>query len=129
MSFVGLTEEAARERAEKEGYGDKVAIAKTYFKGNSKALAEIEGDGMGKLIYRRDTGEILGVHLFGLHAADLIHEFSNAVAMKQPVQDLKFNVHAHPTVSEVVEELIRHAHVETPSTATIKTSSKQAVAA
>ena len=103
VSFVGLTEEAARERAEKEGYADKVAVAKTYFKGNSKALAELEGDGMGKLIYRRDTGAILGVHLLGLHAADLIHEFSNAVAMKQTVQDLKFNVHAHPTVSEVVE--------------------------
>jgi dihydrolipoamide dehydrogenase len=103
VSFVGMTEEAAREKAEADGYADKVAVAKTYFKGNSKALAEVEGDGMGKLIYRRDTGEILGVHLLGLHAADLIHEFSNAVAMKQTVQDLKFNVHAHPTVSEVVE--------------------------
>ena len=126
VSFVGLTEDAAREKAEKDGYADRVAVAKTYFKGNSKALAELEGDGMGKLIYRqarcnrkggalpgrlhlgapdhwmlcwlrwanapprtdcrKDTGEILGVHLFGLHAADLIHEFSNAVAMKQPVQ-------------------------------------------
>jgi dihydrolipoamide dehydrogenase len=112
VSFVGLTEEAAREAAEKGGYADKVAVAKTYFKGNSKALAELEGDGMGKLIYRKDTGEILGVHLLGLHAADMIHEFSNAVAMKQPLQDLKFNVHAHPTTSEVVEELIRHAKVE-----------------
>lgn len=127
VSFVGLTEDAAREKAEKDGYADRVAVAKTYFKGNSKALAELEGDGMGKLIYRKDTGEILGVHLFGLHAADLIHEFSNAVAMKQPVQDLKFNVHAHPTVSEVVEELIRHAHVD--KTAVIKGAAKQAVVA
>ncbi len=61
------------------------------------------------------------MHLMGLHAADLIHEFSNAVAMKQSVQDLKFNVHAHPTVSEVVEELIRHAHVEkAPAAAKVK---------
>lgn len=36
---------------------------------------------MAKMIYRRDNGEILGVHIFGLHAADLIHEASNAVAM------------------------------------------------
>lgn len=112
VSFVGLTEDGAREKAQKEGYGDKVAVAKTYFKGNSKALAEIEGDGMGKLIYRKDTGEILGAHLIGIHAADLIHEFSNAIAMKTPVQDLTFNVHAHPTVSEVIEELIRHAKVD-----------------
>jgi dihydrolipoamide dehydrogenase len=128
VSFVGHTEEAAREVATKGGFADKVAVAKTYFKGNSKALAMIEGDGMGKLIYRKDTGEILGVHLIGLHAADLIHEFSNAVAMKQSVQDLKFNVHAHPTVSEVVEELIRHAHVEKGAPAP-KTVAKQAVAA
>lgn len=41
------------------------------------------------------------MHIFGLHAADLIHEASNAVATKQRVQDIKFNVHAHPTLSEV----------------------------
>lgn len=129
VAFVGKTEEAAREQAEKEGYSDKVAVAKTYFKGNSKALAELEGDGMGKLIYRKDTGEILGVHLFGLHSADLIHEFSNAMKMKQPVQALTFNVHAHPTVSEVVEELIRHAKVEGTVPAAAKPAAKQAVAA
>ena len=49
---------------------------------------------------RKDSGEILGVHIFGLHAADLIHEASNAVATGQKVQDIKFNVHAHPTLSE-----------------------------
>lgn len=54
---------------------------------------------------RKDTGEILGVHIIGLHAADLIHEASNAVATKQRVQDIKFNVHAHPTLSEVTEWL------------------------
>ena len=41
---------------------------------------------MAKMIYRKDTGEILGVHIIGLHAADLIHEASNAVATKQFVQ-------------------------------------------
>ena len=41
---------------------------------------------MAKMIYRKDTGEILGVHIIGLHAADLIHEASNAVATKQRVQ-------------------------------------------
>ena len=40
---------------------------------------------MAKMIYRKDTGEILGVHIFGLHAADLIHEASNAVATRQTV--------------------------------------------
>lgn len=41
---------------------------------------------MAKLVYRNDTGEILGVHIIGLHAADLIHEASNAVATQQTVQ-------------------------------------------
>lgn len=41
---------------------------------------------MAKMLYRKDTGEILGVHIIGLHAADLIHEASNAIATKQKVQ-------------------------------------------
>eukprot|EP00884_Botryococcus_braunii_P014206 jgi/Botrbrau1/22787/Bobra.0132s0113.1 len=112
VSFVGLTEEAAREKAEKEGFADKVAVAKTSFKANSKALAEKEGEGLAKMVYRRDTGEILGVHIFGLHAADLIHEASNAVALGQTVRDIKFAVHAHPTLAEVLDELFKHAKLD-----------------
>jgi hypothetical protein len=56
---------------------------------------------MAKMIYNKATGEILGVHIIGLHAADLIHEASNAIATGQTVNDIKFNVHAHPTLSEV----------------------------
>lgn len=52
----------------------------------AQALAEKEGDGMAKMLYRKDTGEILGVHIIGLHAADLIHEASNAIATNQRVQ-------------------------------------------
>ena len=52
---------------------------------SAQALAEKEGEGMAKMIYRTDTGEILGVHIFGLHAADLIHEASNAVATRQTI--------------------------------------------
>jgi hypothetical protein len=60
----------------------------------------------------QDTGEILGVHIIGLHAADLIHEASNAVATGQRVQDIKFCVHSHPTLSEVLDELFKGAHVD-----------------
>ena len=89
-----------------------MSVVKTSFKANSKALAEKEADGMAKMIYRADTGEILGVHIFGLHAADLIHEASNAIATNQTVQDIKFNVHAHPTLAEVLDELFKMAHVD-----------------
>ncbi|CAK9145640.1 unnamed protein product [Ilex paraguariensis] len=117
ISMVGLTEPQAREKAEKEGF--EISIAKTSFKANTKALAENEGEGLAKLIYRSDNGEILGVHIFGLHAADLIHEASNAIALGTRVQDIKFAVHAHPTLSEVLDELfksakVNNAHVTSP---------------
>ncbi|XP_022859170.1 dihydrolipoyl dehydrogenase 1, chloroplastic-like [Olea europaea var. sylvestris] len=104
-----LWQPQAREKAEKEGF--EMSITKTSFKANTKALAENEGEGLAKLIYRPDTGEILGVHIFGMHAADLIHEASNAIAMGTRIQDLKFAVHAHPTLSEVLDELFKSAKV------------------
>ncbi|PAN17379.1 hypothetical protein PAHAL_3G127800 [Panicum hallii] len=109
ISMVGLTEPQAREKADKEGF--EISVVKTSFKANTKALAENEGDGIAKLIYRSDTGEILGVHILGLHAADLIHEASNAIALGTRVQDIKFAVHAHPTLSEVLDELFKAAKV------------------
>eukprot|EP00854_Cymbomonas_tetramitiformis_P000508 gene508-902_t len=115
ISFCGLTEEQARAEAEANGFS--IAVSKTSYKANSKAQAENEADGMAKLIYRSDTGEILGVHIMGLHAADLIHEASNAIAANQTVADLKFNVHAHPTTSEVIDELIRNAKFTAPELA------------
>ncbi|OAY27669.1 dihydrolipoyl dehydrogenase 2, chloroplastic isoform X2 [Manihot esculenta] len=111
ISMVGLTEPQAREKAETEGF--EVSVAKTSFKANTKALAENEGEGLAKLIYRPDTGEILGVHIFGLHAADLIHEASNAIALGTRIQDIKFAVHAHPTLSEVLDELFKSAKLKT----------------
>ncbi|KAM7470020.1 hypothetical protein LguiA_008203 [Lonicera macranthoides] len=110
ISMVGLTEPQAREKGEKEGF--EVSVTKTSFKANTKALAENEGEGIAKLIYRPDNGEILGVHIFGLHAADLIHEASNAIALGTRIQDLKFAVHAHPTLSEVLDELFKSAKVK-----------------
>ncbi len=113
VAFVGLTEEQAREKAEAEKF--TIGVAKTSFKGNSKALAELESSGMAKAIYRKDTGEILGVWIIGLHAADMIHEASNAVANAQSIADLKFAVHAHPTLSEVLDELFKQAEVDPPA--------------
>ncbi|XVF28230.1 hypothetical protein REPUB_Repub15cG0011600 [Reevesia pubescens] len=117
ISMVGLTEPQAREKGEKEGF--EVLVAKTSFKANTKALAENEGEGLAKLIYRPDNGEILGVHIFGLHAADLIHEASNAIALGTRIQDIKFAVHAHPTLSEVLDELFKSAKVKAPASSPV----------
>jgi len=110
VSFVGLTEPQAKEKGAAEGF--KVANTKSYFKGNSKAIAEGETEGLAKIIYREDTGELLGVHIIGIHAADLIHEASAAIRDRQTVQKLATIVHAHPTLSEVLDEAYkRAAHV------------------
>ena len=107
VSFVGLTEPQAKEKGAAEGF--KVSTAKSYFKGNSKAIAEGETDGLAKIVYREDTGELLGVHIIGIHASDLIHEASAAIRDRATVQKLATIVHAHPTLSEVLDEAYKRA--------------------
>ncbi|NEP54827.1 MAG: FAD-dependent oxidoreductase, partial [Moorea sp. SIO3C2] len=107
ISFVGLTEPQAKELGEKEGF--KVKSQRSYFKGNSKAIAEGETDGLAKVVYREDTGELLGAHIIGLHAADLIQEAANAIAERKSVNDLAFLVHTHPTLSEVLDIAYKRA--------------------
>ncbi|MEB3342463.1 dihydrolipoyl dehydrogenase [Okeania sp.] len=109
ISYVGMTEPAAKDLGKEQGF--EVASVRTYFKGNSKAIAEGETDGVAKVIYRQDTGELLGVHIIGLHASDLIQEAANAIAKKQSVNELSFNVHTHPTLSEVLDEAFKRASV------------------
>lgn len=107
ISFVGLTEPAAKELGKAEGF--EVGTVRSYFKGNSKAIAEGETDGLAKVIYRQDTGEVLGAHILGFHASDLIQEAANAIAKRQSVHDLAFLVHTHPTLSEVLDEAYKRA--------------------
>jgi dihydrolipoamide dehydrogenase len=107
VSFVGMTEPQAKELGTAEGFS--VKAVRTYFKGNSKALAEGETDGIAKIIFREDNGAVLGAHIIGLHAADLIHEVSNAVQQGATVFDLAHLVHTHPTLSEVLDEAYKRA--------------------
>ncbi len=109
ISYVGMTEPVAKNLGQEQGF--EVATVRTYFKGNSKAIAEGETDGVAKVIYRKDTGELLGVHIIGLHASDLIQEAANAISQKQSVNELSFNVHTHPTLSEVLDEAFKRATV------------------
>ena len=102
ISYVGLTEAQAKDLGTTENF--TVSTVKSYYKGNSKALAEKETEGMAKVVYRQDTGELLGVHIIGIHASDLIQEAANAIAERKSVRELAFNVHAHPTLSEVLDE-------------------------
>eukprot|EP00614_Pseudopedinella_elastica_P013912 CAMPEP_0172585794 /NCGR_PEP_ID=MMETSP1068-20121228/5169_1 /TAXON_ID=35684 /ORGANISM="Pseudopedinella elastica, Strain CCMP716" /LENGTH=483 /DNA_ID=CAMNT_0013380369 /DNA_START=132 /DNA_END=1583 /DNA_ORIENTATION=+ len=107
VAFVGLTEEQAKVRAEEQGF--TLGKSMGYFKANSKALAELESDGIAKVLFNKETEEIVGVHIIGLHAADLIQECANAVAAKSTVRDLAMMVHTHPTLCEVLDSAFKGA--------------------
>jgi len=102
IAAVGLTEEQARE----EGYD--VQTGTFPFAANGKALAEGERDGFVKVVADKRYGEILGVHIVGPHATDLIAEAANALQLEATLSDLAHTVHPHPTLSEVLMEA---AHV------------------
>jgi pyruvate/2-oxoglutarate dehydrogenase complex dihydrolipoamide dehydrogenase (E3) component len=95
LARVGLTERQARDR-----YGEDVAVLMQEFKGVDRALAEGVGLGFAKLITRRN-GEILGAHLVGPHAGELIHEVVLAMSYRLKVDALKSIIHIYPTLAEV----------------------------
>lgn len=72
-------------------------------------MAEGEDGGIAKILFNKSSRKILGVHIIGLHAADLIQECSNAIARGTTVDELAFCVHTHPTLSEVVDEAVKSA--------------------
>ena len=107
ISSVGLSEADAKVLAAEQGF--ELGVVRSYFKANTKALAELESDGLMKLLFNKTSGEVLGAHIYGLHAADLIQEIANAVARRQGVVQLASEVHTHPTLSELVEVAYKQA--------------------
>lgn len=107
IAMVGLTEEQAKEKAAEEGF--ELGKASGSFKANSKALAEGAGEGIAKVLFNKETEKVIGVHIIGLHAADLIQECSNAVAAGTTVRELSMMVHTHPTLCEVLDEAFKGA--------------------
>lgn len=107
IAFVGLSEEQAKAQGKEEGF--EVGKSIGHFRANSKALAENEGDGIAKVIYNKKTEEILGVHIIGIHAADLIQECANCIAMGSTVREVAMVVHTHPTLSEVLDSAFKGA--------------------
>merc|ERR1711968_13650 len=107
VAFVGISEAQAKDLAKTEGF--ELGTSTAYFKANSKALAENESDGIAKVLFRKDTEELLGVHIIGIHAADLIQECANAVAAGTTVRELAMMTHTHPTLSEVLDAAFKGA--------------------
>ena len=95
---VGLTEEAAKEK--KVDY----VVGKFPLAANGKSLIMNGGQGMVKVLAGKEYGEILGVHIFGPRATDLIAESALAIGMEATTDEIIATIHAHPTVAEAVRE-------------------------
>jgi len=98
LARVGLTEEQAREK------GYPVRVGKFPFSASGKALIQDETAGIVKIVAHEKEETVLGVHILGPHASDLIQEGTLAVAVGAKVKDLEKLIHPHPTLSETFWE-------------------------
>ena len=98
VASVGQTEEALKEE------GRAYKVGKFMFMGNGRAKANFAADGFVKLLTDKDSDRILGAHIIGPAAGDLIHEVCVAMEFGASAEDLAMTCHAHPTYSEAVRE-------------------------
>lgn len=99
-AMVGLTEEQCKEK------GMKMTAKKSFFRANGKALAMNEPDGFCKILISSEDGRVVGCHLFGAHAADLIQEVSALMNKGITLEEFKQIIHGHPTLGEVVQNAL-----------------------
>jgi dihydrolipoamide dehydrogenase len=96
IGSVGLTEQTAKD------LGYEVLIGKFPMRPNAKAVIEGDPEGFTKVVVDADTKDVLGVHIIGAHATELIAEAGLARFLNASVEELFMTVHPHPTVSEVI---------------------------
>lgn len=108
---VGLTETQARERAHAAGKDPEKAVQVGRFRyaGLGKAQATGDSTGLFKIVADAENGAILGAHIVGAHAADLVHEAALAMEGGVTVEQLARMIHAHPTLSEGMMEAAEDA--------------------
>lgn len=97
IGMVGLTESQAREKYD-------ISVGKFTFAGNGRAIASGETAGFVKVIADKKYGEILGVHIIGPAAAEMINEASALIEMEITVEEVAKTIHGHPTYSEALFE-------------------------
>ena len=98
VANVGQTEEQLKDE------GRAYKVGKFPFMGNGRAKANFAADGFVKILADKDTDRILGAHIIGPMAGDLIHEICVAMEFGASAQDVALTCHAHPTFSEAVRE-------------------------
>jgi len=103
IASIGMTEEQAREK-----YGE-VSVGKFPLMANGKAKASGEERGIVKVITDLKYGEILGAHLYCIHATDMIAEMAAAMKLEATAGEIAHTVHPHPTISETIMEAMHAA--------------------
>jgi dihydrolipoamide dehydrogenase len=98
IASIGVTEARAREN------GREVAVGKFPFTASGKAVALGETEGFIKVIADKATGELLGVHIVGAEATEIIHEFAVGRTLEATLEEIIHTIHAHPTLSEAALE-------------------------
>lgn len=106
IASVGLREHEAVEK------GEKIRTGRFFFRALAKAHAMGEISGFFKIIADADTDRIIGAHIMGPHASDLIHEVAVAMKAGLKVRDIADTIHAHPTLSEGILEAAEDVHGE-----------------
>lgn len=101
VATIGLTEEQCKEQEL------EVRCLKSFYRANGKAVSMDETDGYCKIIVASD-GKILGAHLMGAHASDLIHEIAAVMNLNGTLEQLQCVIHAHPTLSEVLQSALHN---------------------
>jgi dihydrolipoamide dehydrogenase len=98
VASIGVTEKAAKEK------GLKFKIGKFPYKASGKAVAAGDSEGFVKLIIGEPHGEILGAHIIGADATELIAEIGLAINLEATTDELSATIHAHPTLAEMIHE-------------------------
>ncbi len=104
IASVGLTEAKAKEE------GRRIKVGRFPFRGNGKAIALGETEGLVKTIFDADTGQLLGAHLIGAEVTELIQGFVIAMQLETTEEELIHAVFPHPTLSEMMHESVLDAY-------------------
>ena len=104
VASVGLTEKAAAEA------GHQVRVGRFSFIANGKAIALGEPEGMIKVVFDAQTGQLLGAHMIGAEVTELIQGYGVAMALETTEADLMHTIFPHPTLSEMMHEAVLDAY-------------------
>jgi dihydrolipoamide dehydrogenase len=98
IASIGVSEAKAREN------GREISVGKFPFTASGKAVALGETEGFVKVVADKATGEMLGVHILGPEATEIIHEFAVGRTLEATLEEMIHTIHAHPTLSEAAFE-------------------------